>query len=160
MLGQENIRNVTAVSLQTREHNFGVVMFPHAERRMFGASNLRLLTGLALQIGLTLENYVVVHNTQRRTKEYELLTQIGQAISSHLDQDEVFRTIQKELGQIFDTTDFYVAFQEGDEIRFEYEVEQGRDIAQAFPQNGRRAYGICDPHRPAAVDPFRLRGNS
>ena len=126
VLGEENIRNVTAVSLQTREHNFGVVMFPHAERRMFGASNLRLLTGLALQIGLTLENYVVVHNTQRRTKEYELLTQIGQAISSHLDQDEVFRTIQKELGRIFDTTDFYVAFQEGDEIRFEYEVEQGK----------------------------------
>lgn len=126
VLTQENIRNVTAVSLQTRENNFGVVMFPHAERRMFGASNLRLLTGLALQIGLTLENYVVVHKTQRRTKEYELLTQIGQAISSHLDQDEVLRTIQKELGQIFDTTDFYVAFQEGDEIRFEYEVEQGR----------------------------------
>ncbi|HSS95450.1 MAG TPA: GAF domain-containing protein, partial [Terriglobales bacterium] len=126
VLGEENIRNVTAVSLQTREHNFGVVMFPHAERRMFGASNLRLLTGLALQIGLTLENYVVVHNTQRRTKEYELLTQIGQAISSHLDQDEVLRTIQKELGRIFDTTDFYVAFQEGDEIRFEYEVEQGK----------------------------------
>src|SRR6266496_1895537 len=126
VLAQEKIRNVTAVSLQTRENNFGVVMFPHAERRLFGASNLRLLTGLALQIGLTLENYVVVHNTQRRTKEYELLTQIGQAISSHLDQDEVLRTIQKELGQIFDTTDFYVAFQEGDEIRFEYEVEQGR----------------------------------
>ena len=125
VLAQENIRNVTAVSLQTRENNFGVVMFPHAERRLFGASNLRLLTGLALQIGLTLENYVVVHNTQRRTKEYEMLTQIGQAISSHLDQDEVLRTIQKELGRIFDTTDFYVAFQEGDEVRFEYEVEKG-----------------------------------
>src|SRR4029077_20613611 len=45
---------------------------------------------------------------------------------SHLDQDEVFRTIQKELGRIFDTRDFYVAFQEGDEICFEYEVEQGK----------------------------------
>src|SRR6185437_2425143 len=52
----QNISNVTAVSLQTREHNFGVVLFPHAERQLFGASNLRLLIGLALQIGLTLEN--------------------------------------------------------------------------------------------------------
>ena len=32
--------NVTAVSLQTREHNFGVLLFPHAERHLFGASNL------------------------------------------------------------------------------------------------------------------------
>jgi len=122
VLTEENIRNLTAVSLQTREHNFGVIFFPHAQRRMFGSSNLRLLIGLALQIGLTLENYVIMHDAQRRTKEFELLTQIGQAISSRLDQDEILRAIQKELGQIFDTSDFYIAFQEGDEIRFELEV--------------------------------------
>ena len=116
LLADEGIRHLTAVSLQTREHNFGVILFPHAERRMFGSSNLRLLIGLALQIGLTLENYVVMHDAQRRTKEYELLTQIGQAISSRLDQDEILRAVQKELGQIFDTSDFYIAFQQGDEI--------------------------------------------
>lgn len=125
VLAGENIRNLTAVSLQTREHNFGVILFPHAGRRMFGSSNLRLLIGLALQIGLTLENYVVMHDAQRRTKEYELLTQIGQAINSRLDQDEILRAIQKELGRIFDTSNFYIAFQEGDEIRFELEVEGG-----------------------------------
>ena len=97
---------------------------------MFGSSNLRLLIGLALQIGLTLENYVVMHNAQRRTKEYELLTQIGQAISSRLDQDEILRTVYKELGQIFDTSDFYVAFQEGEHIRFEFEVEKGQVLSK------------------------------
>jgi diguanylate cyclase (GGDEF)-like protein len=126
VLAAENIRNVTAVSLQTREHNFGVLLFPHAERHLFGASNLRLLIGLALQIGLTLENYVVMHDAQRRTKEYQLLTQIGQAISSRLDQQEVLRTVQKELGQIFDTSNFYVAFQEGESIVFHLEVEDGQ----------------------------------
>jgi diguanylate cyclase (GGDEF)-like protein len=125
VLGGERVRNVTAVSLQTREHNFGVILFPHAARRVLGSSNLRLLIGLALQIGLTLENYVVMHDTQRRTKELELLTQIGQAISSRLDQDEVLRAIHKELGQIFDTDEFYIAFQEGDEVRFELEVVKG-----------------------------------
>ena len=48
----EGITDLMAVSLQTREHNFGVILFPHAERRMFGSSNLRLLIGLALQIAL------------------------------------------------------------------------------------------------------------
>src|SRR4029077_8941403 len=135
VLTEEKIRNLTAVSLQTREHNFGVIFFPHAQRRMFGSSNLRLLIGLALQIGLTLENYVVMHDAQRRTKEYELLTQIGQAISSRLDQDEVLRTIQKELGQIFDTSDFYIAFQELDEIRFELETENNK----VLPKRSRKA---------------------
>jgi diguanylate cyclase (GGDEF)-like protein len=134
VMAAENIKNVTAVSLQTREHNFGVIFFPDAARRGFGSSNLRLLIGLALQIGLTLENYMVMHDAQRRTKEYELLTQIGQALSSRLDQDEILRTVHMELGQIFDTGDFYVAFQEGDEIRFEFEVEKG----QVLPKRSRR----------------------
>jgi diguanylate cyclase (GGDEF)-like protein len=129
-MASEGIRNATAVSLQTREHNFGVILFPHAERRLFGDSNLRLLIGLALQIGLTLENYVVMHDAQRRTKEYQLLTQIGQAISSRLNQAEVMRTVQKELGQIFDTSNFYVAFQEGDLIVFELEMEDGQVLSK------------------------------
>jgi len=130
VMTEERIYNVTAVSLQTRENNFGVILFPHSARRMFGSSNLRLLIGLALQIGLTLENYVVMHDAQRRTKEFELLTQIGQAISSRLDQDEILRTVQKELGQIFDTSDFYIAFQEGDEVSFEIEVEKGEILSK------------------------------
>jgi hypothetical protein len=32
VLGEVEIRNLTAVSLQTRENNFGVILFPHAER--------------------------------------------------------------------------------------------------------------------------------
>jgi diguanylate cyclase (GGDEF)-like protein len=131
----EGITDLMAVSLQTREHNFGVILFPHAERRMFGSSNLRLLIGLALQVALTLENYVVMHEAQRRTKEYELLTEIGQAISSHLNQDEVLRTVHVELGQIFDTSNFYIAFQEEDEIHFELEIEGG----SVLPKRSRKA---------------------
>src|SRR5208283_1746174 len=142
MLLAEGITDLMAVSLQTREHNFGVILFPHAERRMFGSSNLRLLIGLALQIALTLENYVVMHEAQRRTKEYELLTEIGQAISSHLNQDEVLRTVQVELGKIFDTSDFYIAFQEEDEIRFELEIEGNRSLPKRSRQvsNGLTEY--------------------
>ena len=126
VLLEAGVRNLTAVNLQTRENNFGVIIFPHRERRVFGASGPRLMVGLSLQLGLTLENYVVSHDAHRRTKEYELLTDIGKAISSRLDQDEILRTIQIELGQIFDNSNFYIAFQEGDEIRFELEVRDGR----------------------------------
>ena len=128
ILADANIRHLTAVNLQTREHNFGIILFPHAERRAFGSSGPRLMVGLALQLGLTLENYVLSHDAHRRTQEYELLTEIGKAISSRLDQDEILRTIQIELGQIFDTSHFYIAFQESDEIRFELEVRDNREL--------------------------------
>jgi len=128
ILTDAKVQHLTAVNLQTRDHNFGVILFPHAERRAFGSSGPRLMVGLALQLGLTLENYVLSHDAYRRTKEYELLTEIGKAISSRLDQDEILRTIQIELGQIFDTSHFYIAFQESEEIRFELEVRDNREL--------------------------------
>ena len=155
VLMQHNIVNLTAVSLQTREHNFGVILFPEAEHRMFGSSNLRMLIGLALQIGLTLENYVVMHDAQRRTKEYELLTQIGQAISSRLDHDEVLRTVQTELGQIFDTSNFYVAFQDGDQIHFECEIENG----QVLPKRWRKAGNGLSEYIIRTGQPLLIRSN-
>jgi diguanylate cyclase (GGDEF)-like protein len=152
---ETEIRNLTAVSLQTREHTFGVILFPHAQRRAFGTSGPHLMVGLALQLGLTLENYLITHDAHRRTQEYELLTEIGQAISSRLDQDEVLRTIHTELGQIFNTDDFYIAFQEGDEIRFELEVEKGKTL----PKRSRKLENAFTEHVIRTGQPLLIRSD-
>ncbi len=131
----EHVPAMTAVSLHTRERHFGVLMFPHAATQGFASSHLRLLGGLARQIGMTLENYVLMHNAQRRTMESELLTQVGQAVSSHLNPDEVLRTIYRELGHLFDTQNFYIAFLDSGEMRFELEVEEG----EVLPKRSRKA---------------------
>jgi diguanylate cyclase (GGDEF)-like protein len=124
-LKDEGISAMSAVCLQTRERNMGVVIFPHPHKHVFSASRLRLLLSLSMQVGMTLENYLLVHDAQRRTKEFELLTQIGQVISSRLDPDEVLTAVHRELGRLFDTSNFYVAFLEGNELRYEYEVVRG-----------------------------------
>jgi diguanylate cyclase (GGDEF)-like protein len=155
VLTDAEIRNLTAVSLQTREHPFGVILFPHAERKAFGVSGPRLMVGLALQLGLTLENYLIAHDAHRRTQEYELLTEIGQAISSRLDQDEVLRTIHTELGQIFNTSNFYIAFQEGDVIRFELEVEDG----QTLPKRSRKMENAFTEYVIRTGQPLLIRSD-
>ncbi len=149
------VSNLTAVNLQTRDHNFGVILYPHAERRAFGSSGPRLMVGLSLQLGLTLENYVISHDAHRRTQEYELLTEIGKAISSRLDQDEILRTIQTELGQIFDTSHFYIAFQEADEIRFELEVRDNR----VLPKRTRELRNAFTEHVIRTGEPLLIRSD-
>jgi len=155
ILAEAEVRHLTAVNLQTREHNFGVILFPHAERKAFGSSGPRLMVGLALQLGLTLENYVLSHDAYRRTKEYELLTEIGKAISSRLDQDEILRTIQTELGQIFDTSHFYIAFQEEEEIRFELEVRDNREL----PKRKRELRNAFTEYVIRTGEPLLIRSN-
>lgn len=125
VLGEYGIVSLTAISLQTRDKNFGVVLFPHPKRGMFGPSQIRLLLGLAMQIGMTLENYIAFQETHRRTREYELMTQVGQVISSHLDADEVLLAIHREIGLLVDTHTFYIAFADDDELKFELEVIEG-----------------------------------
>jgi diguanylate cyclase (GGDEF)-like protein len=142
VLERAGVRSMTAVSLQTRERNFGVLLFPHAARSSFGGGRLELLRSLATQISLTLDNYVLMQKAQRRTKEYELLTQVGQVVSSHLNPDEALRAIHKELGQLFDTSTFYVAFLEGDELRFALEVNEGNVV----PKRSRKAINGLSEH--------------
>ena len=97
--------------------------------------------GLAMQIGMTLENHVAIQETQRRTREYELMTQMGQVISSHLDADEVLLAIHREIGLLVDTHTFYIAFADGDELRFELEVIEG----EVLPKRSRKlAMGLSE----------------
>ncbi len=124
LLAAEGASNATLLPLETRERIVGCMLLPHSGRRRFSASQTRLLMGVSLQLATVLEKYVLQHESQRRTREYELLTQIGQVISSHLDQNEVLHAIRRELGRLFDTANFYVAFLE-DELQFELEVEDG-----------------------------------
>ena len=104
---------------------------------------------------MTLENYVVSHDAHRRTKEYELLTDIGKAISSRLDQDEILRTIQVELGQIFDTTHFYIAFQDAEQIRFELEVRDNR----VLPKRTRELRNAFTEHVIRTGEPLLIRSD-
>src|SRR3954464_6218396 len=70
----------------------------------------------------------LLHQAQRRAEELELLTDIGQVVSSRLDPDEVLRTVHRELGRLFDTRNFFVAFvnEEDKEVRFELETVEGQ----------------------------------
>jgi diguanylate cyclase (GGDEF)-like protein len=116
---------VTALALRSQERTFGFVLFGHQKSNRLAFSKMSLLKSLAKQLGTTLDHYVQLHEARRHSKEYKLLTQIGQAVSSRLNTEDVFRTIHRELGQIFDTSSFYAAFKEGNEICFEFECHQG-----------------------------------
>ncbi|MGH9580409.1 MAG: diguanylate cyclase, partial [Terriglobales bacterium] len=123
-LDREKVGAFTVASLHTHEQKFGVLLLPHAESGL-GAPQMRLLTGLVAQISLTLENYILMHDAHRRARELELLTHIGQVVSSRLDPDEVLLAVQRELGRIFNTQTFSVVFQFGQQVRFELEVVEG-----------------------------------
>ena len=125
LLTKVGVRSMTAVSLQARNHHIGALLLPHEPGSTFSPAQLRTLLALNMQIGLTLDNYILMWESRRRTEEYELLTHVGQAISSRLDPDEVLRTIHRELGRLFNTSNFFVAFEDGEMLRYDFETVKG-----------------------------------
>jgi len=128
--GGEGIEAFTVAALRTADRGIGALVFPHARQAALSGSRIKLLKALAAQIAMTLQHYLVVRESQRRSSEYQLLTQIGQAVSSRLDADGVLQSIYKGLSQLFDVQNFYVAFHEGQSVRFDLEVEDGAIVAK------------------------------
>jgi diguanylate cyclase (GGDEF)-like protein len=153
LLAQERAGSLTVLTLQTREREMGLLALAHPEGWSPASSQARLLLALGMQIAMTLENYVLMDQAQRRTREHELLNQIGQAISSRLDPEEVLRTIYTELGRLFDTRTFYVAFQEGDEVHFELLVDDG----EMQPKRRRKASNGLTEHIIRTGQPLLIR---
>src|SRR5260370_35043294 len=76
---------------------------------------------------MAVENSYFNQQTTRRFEELALLNEIGRALSSTLDVDELFNKIFEALKRMFDVSNFYVAMYDAEEnqIRFELEITEG-----------------------------------
>lgn len=155
IFGSERLRGFSLAALRTHDHLFGVVLIAHRSRRGYGSSQLRLLSAMARQLGMALENHVLMQDAARRSEEFELLAQIGQVVSSRLDPEEVLRTVHRELSRLFDARTFYIAFIEGDEVRFEFEFDDG----ELVPKRTRKATAGLTEHIIRTGEPMLIRSD-
>ena len=127
LLLKEGLRTVVGISLQAKEHTFGVLLLATPDTRDFTPAELRLLLALGHQIGMAVENSLLIQQTSRRTEELHILNEIGRALSSTLDLDTLLERIYSEMRRLLDVTSFFIAFQDQktEEVRFEIEVVDG-----------------------------------
>ncbi len=121
------LRTVVGVSLQTKQHVFGVLLLGTADTRSFTAAERRLLLALGHQIGMAVENSYLIQQSARRSEELHILNDIGRALSSTLDADTLLERTYTEMRRVLDVSSFFVAFrdQNAGVIRFEIEVTDG-----------------------------------
>ena len=131
------IRLLAGVSLRARTGDRGVLLLASPDSRRFAPPELRLLLGLGGQIGMAVENYQLMQESSRRTEELRLLNEIGRALSSSRNVDELLGRIHAEMKKVIDVSNFYVAFYDPlkDEVCFELEVKDNSFL----PKRRRRA---------------------
>jgi diguanylate cyclase (GGDEF)-like protein/putative nucleotidyltransferase with HDIG domain len=123
----QGLRSVVAISLQAKEQAFGVLLLGTPDNRRFTPAELRLLLALGHQIGMAVENSYLIQQTSRRSEELHVLNEIGRALSSTLQKEDLTKKVWEELRRLFDVENFYIAELDPlrDEIHFDLEMIDG-----------------------------------
>ena len=124
---QQGLHTVAAISLQTKDKAFGVLLLGSPLSRRFSPAELHLLMALGHQIGMAVENSYLVQQTSRRSEELHLLNEIGRVLSSTLDTDALFEKIHSEMQRLLDASNLYIAFYDAsaNTLKFELEIRDG-----------------------------------
>ena len=124
---RQGLRTVAGISLQTKDSPLGLLVVGSTAQRRFTQGELRLLLALGHQIGMALENSRLAKQTSRRSEELAALNEIGRALSSTLDPDDLFEKIFAALRRMFDVKNFYIALYDpaNNQMRIELEVADG-----------------------------------
>lgn len=94
----------------------GVVMITDTERiGLYRPREVRLVSLMADQAGIAIENARLFHASNQRANQLDLLNRVGLAISSGLDVNQVAMTIQEQIQRFVKIDAFYLAL--FDELR-------------------------------------------
>src|SRR5271167_4781282 len=123
----QGLRSIVAISLQAKEHAFGVLLLGTPDSRRFTPAEYRLLLALGHQIGMAVENSYLIQQTSRRSEELHVLNEIGRALSSTLNKEDLLRKVWEEMRRLFDVENFYIGALNPlrDEMQFDIEVIDG-----------------------------------
>ena len=127
VMREAGIQALVAVRLQTQAARYGTLGVAHAAQRIFNTGELRLLSTIAEQMAMAVENFLLARGSHRRAEELRLLNETGHAISSTLHLDDLLRRIHREIQKLMDANNFYIALwdESQQEICIELEVENG-----------------------------------
>jgi diguanylate cyclase (GGDEF)-like protein/putative nucleotidyltransferase with HDIG domain len=170
----QGLRSVVVISLQAKEQAFGVLLLGTPDNRRFTPAELRLLLALGHQIGMAVENSYLVQQTSRRSEELHVLNEIGRALSSTLNKEDLLRKVWEELRRLFDVENFYIGSLDAtrDELHFDLEIIDGMRMPKRMrPAGNHLTEYVIRTRQPVlirenykeevqklGVDPIRSRG--
>ncbi len=124
------------VPMMAGDRVVGVLSVQHPERsRLFDQRHQDLLANIANLAAVAVENIRLSEERERRLTELAILNEIGRALSSSLELDELLEQVHRQVSRVFDTTNFYVAIYEPetDEWGMAFWLEKGeRQPEQRF----------------------------
>lgn len=116
------------VPMLAADHLVGVIAVQNYEEEgVYDEGHMRILTAIARQAAVAIQNARYLGEIERRLTELATLEEVGRVISGALNLDELLERIYLQVSRLMDTTNFYIALYDPqrDEVSFPLAVEQG-----------------------------------
>lgn len=110
-------RSAISVPLSARDRIVGVLTLVHPEEGVLTEDDLALLSVIADQAGIAVENARLFTAEQERRKLASTLQEIARTISSTLDPAQVFDQVLEQLERVVDFDSASIFLVENDELR-------------------------------------------
>ncbi|MGD2253585.1 MAG: GAF domain-containing protein [Anaerolineales bacterium] len=112
-------RSAISLPLITQDRVVGVLTLLHPEVGHFTDEDLALLTAIADQAGIAVENARLFSAEQERRTLASTLREIAHVISSTLDRSQVFPQVLAQLERVVEFDSASILLLEGDQLRLE-----------------------------------------
>ena len=128
-------RSWVGVPLLVRDRVIGLLSVQSFRPRAFSAADERFLIAVAQQAALAIENAHLYENAQQRNRQLELINEIGRAITSSLDLNDIFRRTVRGLADVFGYQYVSIHLLKGNEFHLQAQI--GFDqAALIYPMTG------------------------
>lgn len=120
-------RSECTVPLVIGDRVIGVLDVQSTRLNAFGDEDLFLLQTLGDQLAIAVDNANLFAESERQVRILRALNQMGQAVSSTLDPNLLVEEIHKQISNVMDASNFYIALhnEEKGEVTFPFAVEMG-----------------------------------
>ena len=105
----------------------GILTVTKAGVAAFDRDQVGLLSAIANQAAVTIENARLYATSQRQLREAELFNAASQAINSSLDLHEVMQSMLSQMNELLNADSISIARVDGDELEFTVADGAGRD---------------------------------
>jgi GAF domain-containing protein/CheY-like chemotaxis protein len=132
-LGGEVPKSGIWAPLVVGDETRGVISLQNIDHEdAFSESDVELLTTLAASLSVALENVRLIDETRQRLAELATVNEVGQALASQLDLDNLIELVGDQMQRTFEADIVYVALHdvEGNRIEFPYSHEDGAATGQ------------------------------
>ncbi len=118
---------VLSVRFQVGQNNWATLQALDNEREgQWTPDDELLVSQVADQLSLALENARLFQETETRAKEVSVLNEVGQALASTLNLEQITQITYNGISRLFDARNFYIAFydRQNNEIIFPQNISE------------------------------------